>query len=379
MVAPRIITVCQLLHSLNVGGAEILAARLARRLRGSFRFVFACLDEIGPLGEELQREGFRVHELHRKPGLDLSCPMRLSRLLHTERVDIVHAHQYTPFFYSLAARLGGTRRPILFTEHGRHQPDFPRPKRIIANRLLLSRRDRVVGVGNAVREALIANEGLPKRRVEVLYNGVDVDAFAAQTNRTAARAALGAAENEFVIIQVARLDYLKDHATALRTIARVVAKSPQTRLVLVGDGPESTTIESQVRELKIDDNVRLLGTRSDVDRLLPGADVFLLTSASEGIPLTVIEAMAAGLPVVGTDVGGMNEVVADNATGFLTPAKDDAALANRLLRLAGDPNLRQHMGAAGRARAKDLFDEPRMCAEYQRLYLDLCHFRPSNR
>jgi glycosyltransferase involved in cell wall biosynthesis len=267
----------------------------------------------------------------------------------------------------------------VFTEHGRHQPDFPRPKRIIANRLLLSRRDRVVGVGNAVREALIANEGLPKGRVEVLYNGVDVDAFAAQTNRTAARAALGAAENEFVIIQVARLDYLKDHATALRTIARVVAKSPQTRLVLVGDGPESTTIESQVRELKIDDNVRLLGTRSDVDRLLPGADVFLLTSASEGIPLTVIEAMAAGLPVVGTDVGGMNEVVADNATGFLTPAKDDAALANRLLRLAGDPNLRQHMGAAGRARAKDLFDEPRMCAEYQRLYLDLCHSRSSNR
>src|SRR6476620_7674064 len=101
MVAAKAITICQLLHSLNVGGAEILAARLARRLRGSFRFVFACLDEIGPLGKELQGEGFSVHQLRRKAGLDWSCPMRLSRLLQAERVDIVHAHQYTPFFYSL--------------------------------------------------------------------------------------------------------------------------------------------------------------------------------------------------------------------------------------------------------------------------------------
>jgi glycosyltransferase involved in cell wall biosynthesis len=237
----------------------------------------------------------------------------------------------------------------------------------------------VVGVGNAVRQALIANEGLPKRRVEVLFNGVDVDAFASQTNRTAARVAFGAAESEFVIIQVARLDYLKDHATALRTMARVVGKAPQSRLILVGDGPERSAIESQVRALKLDDNVCLLGTRSDVDRLLPGADAFLLTSVSEGIPLTVIEAMAAGLPVVGTDVGGMNEVVVDSTTGFLTPSNDDAALADRLLRLAGDPYLRQRMGAAGRARAKDLFDEPRMCADYQRLYLDLCHSRLSYR
>src|SRR2546423_3463873 len=160
MVAAKPITVCQLLHSLNVGGAEVLAARLARRWRGTFRFVFACLDEVGPLGEERRAEGFPVEVLGRKAGLDWGCPLRLARLLRRERVDVLHAHQYTPFFYGLAARLATRfagslpRRPILFTEHGRHQPDYPRPKRMLANRLLLSRRDRVVGVRAAVRQAL---------------------------------------------------------------------------------------------------------------------------------------------------------------------------------------------------------------------------------
>jgi glycosyltransferase involved in cell wall biosynthesis len=371
MVAAKPITVCQLLHSLNVGGAEVLAARLARRLRGVFRFVFACLDEVGTLGVDLRCEGFSVELLGRKAGLDLGCPLRLAKLIRRERVDVVHAHQYTPFFYGLAARLPGPRRPILFTEHGRHQPDYPRPKRMMANRLLLSRRDRVVGVGASVRQALITNEGIPARRVGVLYNGIDVDAFSATVDRAAARRELGARPGEFVLLQVARLDYLKDHATAVRTLARVVAQVPQARLVLVGDGPEQPAVEGQVRALKLDDKVRFLGLRKDVSRLLHGADAFLLTSVSEGIPLTVIEAMAAGLPVVATDVGGLREVVDDGATGFLAPAKDDAGLAAHALRLAADADLRRRLGEAGRARAKVHFDEPRMAANYGGLYREL--------
>ena len=211
----------------------------------------------------------------------------------------------------------------------------------------------------------------------MLYNGVDVDAFAAagaaSGSRLDARRELGVGPDELVLLQVARLDYLKDHATAVRTLARVAARAPQARLVLVGDGPERPGVEAQVRELNLGDKVRFLGLRKDVARLLPGADLFLLTSVSEGIPLTVIEAMAAGLPVVATDVGGMSEVVADGSTGLLAPARDDAALAERILRLAGDPELRRRMGAAGRARAKDRFDERRMADDYGRIYRELCH------
>jgi glycosyltransferase involved in cell wall biosynthesis len=371
MVAAKPITVCQLLHGMTVGGAEILAARLARRLCGTYRFVFACLDEVGPLGDDLRAEGFPVALLGRKPGLDWGCPIRLARLLREENVDVVHAHQYAPFFYALAARVPGLGRPILFTEHGRHQPDFPRPKRMLVNRMLLSRRDRVVGVGAAVRQALIANEGIPAGRVAVLYNGIDVEAFAASPDQAAARREMGAGPGELVILQVARFDYLKDHATAVRTFANVVSRIPQARLVLVGDGPERPGIEALVRELNLADRIRFLGTRIDVDRLLHGADLFMLTSVSEGIPLTVIEAMAAGLPVVATDVGGLREVVADGVTGLLAPAGDAAAVAECVLQLADAPELRRAMGAAGRERAKDHFDEPRMAAEYGQIYREL--------
>src|SRR5262245_55930534 len=184
-------TVCQLLHSLTVGGAEVLAARIGRQLRGRYRFVFACLDELGLLGEQLRAEGFAVHVLDRQPGVDWRLTWRLARLLRSEEVDLVHAHQYTPFFYSLAARLLYRRPPVLFTEHGRAYPDSPRRKRMIANRLLLERRDRVVGVGESVRRALIDNEGIPAERVGVIYNGIDAAAFADRGDRAEVRRELG--------------------------------------------------------------------------------------------------------------------------------------------------------------------------------------------
>ncbi|HXG08792.1 MAG TPA: glycosyltransferase [Gemmataceae bacterium] len=367
-------TICQLLHTLQVGGAEVLAARLARQLGDRFRFVFVCLDELGELGRELRDEGFPVHLLGRRPGVDWRCVLRLAALLRRERVDLLQPHQYTPFFYAITARLFYRRPAVLFTEHGRHQPDYPRRKRMIANRLLLERRDRVVGVGEAVRQALIVNEGIPPGRVQVIYNGIDLSAFRnGYHDRPAVRREMGVGEGDLVLLQVARLDYLKDHATAVRTIERVVRCRPDARLVLVGEGPEREAIERLVRAKGLEAHVRLLGLRSDIGRLLAAADVFLLTSISEGIPLTVIEAMAAGLPVVATRVGGMTEVVEEGVTALLAPAGDDVGLAEAILRLADKPALRRRMGQLGRERAGARFSESRMHAHYQRLYQEMLH------
>jgi glycosyltransferase involved in cell wall biosynthesis len=352
-----------------MGGAEVLAARLARRLAGDYRFVFACLDESGTLGEELREESFPVVELGRKPGIDGGCSCRLARFLASERVDVLHSHQYTPFFYGVTARLLYRRPSILFTEHGRPYPDYPRPKRIIANRLLLERRDRVVAVGQAVREALIHNEGIPDARVEVIYNGIDLSAYArSEGAREAARRALGLGADELVILQVARLDPLKDHATAIRTMERVARTRPDVRLVLVGEGQEEGMIRDMIQQRNLGAFVQLLGLRTDVGRLLPAADMFLLTSVTEGIPVTLIEAMAANLPVVATRVGGTAEVVGQDETGRLVPAGDDAGLADAILGLGADADLRHRMGRLGRQRAWELFSEERMHHGYRRLY-----------
>jgi glycosyltransferase involved in cell wall biosynthesis len=352
----------------------MLAARLARRLRERYRFVFACLEERGTLGEELQQEGFTVEVIARRPGLDLRSTWRLGRWLRRERVDVLHAHQYTPFFYAITARWPWSRPPILFTEHGRHQPDYPRRKRIWFNGLMIRKRDHVVAVGEAVRQALIVNEGIADKRIEVVYNGIDADRFAGRPgDRGEVRRELGLETDEPLILQVARLDYLKDHATAVRSMKRVIQEKPTARLLLVGEGPEEQLIRAHVEQLGLGSAVVFLGLRKDVARLLQAADLFLLSSVSEGIPLTLIEAMCAGLPVVSTRVGGTAEVVIDGETGMLTPAGDDTDMAGAIVRLLGDSAMRQRMGNAGRERARQLFSEATMAEQYASLYEEMLH------
>jgi L-malate glycosyltransferase len=368
------VTVCQVLHSLSVGGAEVLAARIARDLSDRFRFVFACLDGLGTLGEELRRDGFPVEVLDRRAGFDRRCARRLAVWFRQEQVATVHAHQYTPFFYCLASGILRRRPPILFTEHGRWFPDYPRRKRMMFNRLFLKRTDRVVAVGEHVRQALINNEGIPANRVEVVYNGVDVDRFGSNAHlRDEVRRELSLADGDFVVLHVARLDALKDHRTAVRALAEALKHAPSCVLLLAGEGPEEGAICEEIDRCGVGERVRLLGLRRDVPRLLAAADVFLLTSISEGIPVTFIEAMAARLPIVSTRVGGVGEVVVDGETGRLTDSGDAAGLAAALVDLSRSPETRTAMGIAGRRRAEAMFTQSQMTASYAAMYEELAH------
>ncbi len=367
-MSDRRLTVCQLLFSLNRGGAEVLAARLARRLSERYRFVFACLDEAGSMAPGLRDEGFPVHVLDRRPGVDFACARRLAALARDERVGVMHAHQYSPFLYAGLSRWPRRRPPVLFTEHGRAFPDLTGWSHKPVNRLLLRGGDRVVGVGRAVRQVLIDKEGLPAGRVGVIYNGIDTQAYANPGSRAEVRRELGLGPDDFVAIFVARLDPIKDHATALRALARVAAVRDDAKMVVAGEGPASDAVAAEVARLGLGGRVVVAGVRADVARLLGGADVSVLTSLSEGIPLSLIEAMAAGLPVVATRVGGVPEVVEDGVTGLLAPSGDDAGVAEALLRLAADPGLRAGLGRRGRARAEAVFSEAQMHASYCEAY-----------
>lgn len=362
-------TICQLLHGLPIGGAEVLADRFVRCLADRYRFVIACLDQVGTIGEALETDGFTLRHLHRKPGFDLGCARRLAQFVREENVDLIHAHQYTPFFYALTSRWFRSRVPVVFTEHGRWHPDYPRRKRMIFNRMMIRRRDRFLAVGKAVGQALVQNEGLPENRVQVVYNGINLEPFEELPNDSSAiRAELGFSPNDFLIIQVARLDGLKDHPTAVRAMGHVVRRVPHAKLILVGEGPERPKIEKTIAELGLEQHVRLLGSRRDVPRLLAAADVFLLTSISEGIPLTIIEGMAAKLPVVSTDVGGLREILGDPPLGKLAPAGEDQKLADALIELAEDSALCQELGEQGCVRAFELFSEQAMHAQYAEIF-----------
>ncbi|MFP4144716.1 MAG: glycosyltransferase [Phycisphaeraceae bacterium] len=363
-------TIAHVLHRLDRAGAEVLVAELARKLGDQYRFVFLCLDGLGPLAEELADEGFTTIDLRRRPGVDTRLVRRVARLIRTEKVDLLHAHQYSPFFYAAAGRsLSGLRGspPLLFTEHGRHRGDRRRTRRVWANRALLRSGDHVTAVAGWVRQALIDHEGLAPWRVQVVPNGIDPARFTS-CDFALGRAALGLPEAAKVILHVGRFAPVKDHATALRAFSLVALQQPDAHLALVGDGPLRPQIERDIDHLGLAGRVHLLGLRSDVPRLLAGANVVQLSSTSEGMPVTVLEAMAAGKPVAATAVGGTLELVEHGTTGLLSPARQPAALASHLLRLLREPDLARAMGQAGRARLLAEFTQQRMHASYQQLY-----------
>ncbi|GAB5439970.1 MAG: glycosyltransferase [Fuerstiella sp.] len=368
-------TVCHVIHALGVGGAEVLVDHLVRRLSDRFRGIVAVLDDVGEIGERLQRDGFVVEHLYRAPGIDRGCAKRLHQFAAREGAGLFHAHQYTPFFQAMLSRGLTGSRPIVFTEHGRHFPDLPSRKRSIVNRLMLRRHDRLVGVGGSVRQALIENEGLPSGRVEVVYNGVDLEAMnrPSETARQRLRNEFGLESDDFVCVQVARLHPLKDHGTALAAVDEARRMLPNIRLLIVGEGDERSAIESEITRRGLQQHVTLTGNRTDVSDLLAASDVFLMSSISEGIPLTIIEAMASARPVVSTAVGGIPEMIHDGKTGLLASAGDAKTLARQLQRLHQQPALRRRIVEAAAESARRRFSLTGMLNQYERMYREVLH------
>lgn len=365
--------ICHVIHAMGVGGAEVLVDQMVRRMAEEFRCVVAVLDDIGELGRRLHHDGIAVEHLQRSPGIDRRCARRLRRFADQQGAVLLHAHQCTPFFQAMLSRGFTGSRPVVFTEHGRHFPDYPSRKRMVVNRLLLQNEDRLIGCGGAVRTALIQNEGLPSSRVEVIYNGVDLAASAGSSAdaRQRIRAEFGYGEHDFVAVQVARLHELKDHQTALKTIDAVRREVPHVRLLLAGEGEQRQAIEDSVRRMGLQQHVTLAGTRSDVADLLAAADAFLMTSISEGIPLTVIEAMAAGKPVVSTAVGGIPEMIVHGQSGFLAASGDAKALAESLMALQKNPVLAAEMADLASREAEARFSLDAMLSSYRQVYQEV--------
>jgi len=374
-------TICHIIHAMGVGGAEVLVDQMVRRMSDEFRCIVAVLDDVGEIGDRLLQDGFTVRHLHRRPGIDRGCAMRLREFADREGAQILHAHQYTPFFQAMLSRGVLGRRPIVFTEHGRHFPDLPSRKRAFINRLMLRPNDRLIGCGEAVRQALICNEGLPESRVEVICNGVDLNTTgrSSQGAREKIRREFGYGASDFMAILVARLHELKDHQTALRAIDRAKTVIPGLRLLLAGEGDQREAIEQTIRRCGLEQTVTLAGSRNDVPDLLAAADVFLMSSISEGIPLTVIEAMAARRPVVSTAVGGLPEMIEHGVTGFLAPPGDDAALASALIELYRQPDLRELMAEVAALRAAEKFSLDGMLGRYRSVYCEILGIRQESR
>jgi L-malate glycosyltransferase len=351
---PAPIRVAFVLHTMQVAGAEVLVAETIRRLGRRLEPIIYCLDHVGALGEQMQREGVTVIAFNRQPGIDLGLVRRYASELRRWRPDVLHAHQYTPFFYSALANVVG--RPgarVILTEHGRHFPDVMSPKRRLANRLVLSRlATDVNAVCRFSADALAEKDGFDRSRIDIIPNGIDVERYAPVMSREDACRTIGVDPGRRHIMHIARFHAVKDHRTLVEGFALMAADAPHVDLVLVGDGPERASIEALVEARGLRRRVHFLGVRGDVPVVLRAADVFTLPSLSEGASITLMEAMASGVPSVATGVGGMPEVMRDGIDGLLVPRQDPPRLADAFRRLLSDDGLRARMGEAARTRAE---------------------------
>lgn len=348
----RVIHVTQ---GLAMGGQEKLLVEFARQAdRTRFDLQFVSLDNSGILAPDIEAAGWQVIYLNMPAGFRANLILRLSKLFRRSRVDVVHTHEDRQLIHgALAARLA--RVPlVIHTRHGQ-SPDLTWRQRTLVN-FAASLTDHFICVSQDVAR-LTSQHGVNPRKTSTIWNGIDLTQFPY----------LGPNPNGPVVC-VARLSPEKGIDTLIRTAALIVRDDPSFQLEIAGDGVSMPICRQLVDELKLTENVHLLGQIRHVSQLLARASVFALPSLSEGISLTILEAMARGLPVVATRVGGNVEVVEDGKTGVLVPAGNPEALAIALQGVRHDPVRGQSMGQFGRQRVERCFDVRRMITAYEKLY-----------
>lgn len=355
----RRLHICHVLLSLRPGGLENGVVNIANRLpRDRFRSSVCCLQQSGDFSQRLAPDvDLRAFGLQR--GNDPLLPFRLARHLRASAVDIVHTRNPEALLYGYpAARLAGAR--IVHSEHGRTFPEKTLRRWVLSS--FVRRTEAAFAVSRTLKDDLVRYLDYPEDHLAVLYNGVDCGRFAPR-----ARVADRGLDRPLTIGSVGRLVAVKNYALLLQAAAGL-PEDLRARVLLIGDGPERPALERLAAELNPAGAVTIAGNQADVPAALAAMDIFVLPSLSEGLSNTVLEAMAAGLPVVATRVGGNPELVEHGVTGLLFGSGDVHELSEHLTRLARDPALRLRLGEAARARACSEFAIDSMVRRYADLY-----------
>ena len=354
-----------LLSSMPVGGAETLLVNMMRRFRPD-RVVpaIACMKELGPLGESIQAEfPTSSHWLRHK--YDYFIVDRLADHFVRERFDavITVGAGDKMFWGRIAARLAGI--PVVCSAlHSTGWPDGVGR----LNRVLTRWTDRFIAVAESHGEFLCNWERFPENKVVVIPNGVDTFKFKPDdAARLDVRRELGLSPSTPLVGIVAALRPEKNHSLFLEMAKGVLRVHPSAKFIIIGDGPERSSIERRIADLSLDRSVMLLGSRSDTDRLVAALDVFTLTSVNEASPVSILEAMACGVPVVSTRVGSVAESVLDAWNGFTVESGDAIGLSSAVSSVLSDRELASLLGSNGRQHVVESFSLDSMVVGYEEL------------
>jgi len=359
---------------LDCGGLERIVLDLAALGTKCAQEVgVICLERPGTLANQAEALGARVFCAHKGPGIRPKTVARLRRFFGEAQPDIIHSHHIAALFYAGPAAVRFRNARIVHTEHGRYYDSRRRTRWL--GRIAAQFASRFFCVSRDIADAVVAHRVAPHRKVVVIPNGIDTALLARRDRSTSIelRRSLGIPDSAPVIGTVGRLNEIKRHDMLLRAFAKVRSVVPDCRLVIVGDGPLMSDLRALAQALDVDRACHFAGYQTDMVRYYHTFDVFALTSRSEGMPLAVIEACAAGVAVVAARVGGVPEIIEDGRTGTLFEPSDEGSLTKALLDLIADPALARSMGEAGARGAQSRFDVKRMAEEYHHQYQELLH------
>jgi len=359
----------QVVQSLRVGGLERVVVNLVNNASSEFRFVVCCLEDAGAWAHHIDSTRGKVVALGKHPGLGWHMPFQIAKLARTERIQVVHTHNATAHLYgALGARFAGAK--VLHTEH--HPKLGGEEARINRlNRLAAPFTNFTVGVSKKLAEIAVQHEGAKPARLAVIPNGIPVEEYARPVDRQVFRQQLGLSPAARLIGSVGRLVEQKNYALLLRAFRPVAASDPDSYLVILGDGPLRQSLVELANELQIAKRVFFPGFRNDVPQLLSSFDAFVLSSHNEGLPVALLEAMAAGCPIIVTAVPGNVEVIEHDVTGLIVKPDDPTGLSAAITQLLADPNRARRLGAVAQAVARERYSVQGMVRQYETLWRQL--------
>jgi L-malate glycosyltransferase len=346
-------------------GGERQVLELMRRQRGTGDEPHLAAPESSALYRRARGEGFPAHGVPMRGTWDLASALRIASITRAIRPHVVHWHAARAHALgAIAARFAPGPKRVLS-----RRVDF-RVRGSLGSRLLYSLPvEAIVAISDGVKEALVQS-GIPRDGVRVIPSGIDFAPYETPFDRVAARARLGIEPEQVLAIQVAALAPHKSQTTLLKSAALLLEGSPRLVIWIAGEGDLRDSLTAEHARLGLGDRVRFLGFRDDIPDLLRAADLFVSSSYLEGLGTSILDAMAAGLPVVATRVGGVPEIVKDGETGILVPPRDPESLAHAMARLADDSGMRDRLGSNGRSLALS-FDADRTASRTRELYLEV--------
>jgi len=338
--------------------------------RDKYQLFACCLKEGGPYEKRLRDTGINVSNLGLKNILDVRIIPRLIKYIKENRIDVVHTSVFPADVYGrIAAKLAGV--PFIFSTTERfeeHKQEVMYLLLCFADTLTIHLTTKVVAISNAVKDYLIRWHRVKPDRIEVIYNGVDVKRFDITLNHIDYKTQLGLDPDKAIVCTIARLVPVKGLETLIEAAAEVLKDVKEAQFLIVGDGLLKKQLESRVSQLNIDGAFVFTGFRNDIPEILSIVDVFVMPSLSEGLGNAILEAMAAGKPVVASNVGGISEAVLHNKTGFLVPPRDSYSLAEAIIRLLQSKQTRLRMGNEGKRHVMLNFNMKKMVSEYENFY-----------